>query len=71
MGAAAIERHVTLDRAMYGSDQSASLEPTGFKTLVDGIRKIELAMGDGKIGFILDSETAARDKLSHPNWLKN
>jgi len=71
LGATSVERHITLDRTMYGSDQSASLEPQGFKSLVDGIRKVEIAMGDGKIGFILDSETAARDKLSHPNWLKN
>ena len=69
LGATSVERHITLDRTMYGSDQSASLEPQGFKSLVDGIRKVEIAMGDGKIGFILESEIAARDKLSHPNWL--
>ena len=42
-----LERHITLDRAMYGSDQSASVEPSGFKQLVGAVRKIELAMGDG------------------------
>ena len=42
-----LERHITLDRAMYGSDQSASVEPPGFKQLVGAVRKIELAMGDG------------------------
>ncbi len=42
-----LERHITLDRSMYGSDQSASVEPSGFKQLVGAIRKIELAMGDG------------------------
>jgi len=42
-----LERHITLDRAMYGSDQSASVEPAGFKQLVGAIRKIEVAMGDG------------------------
>ena len=42
-----LERHITLDRSMYGSDQSASVEPPGFKQLVGAVRKIELAMGDG------------------------
>ena len=42
-----LERHITLDRAMYGSDQSASVEPSGFKNLVGAVRKIEKAMGDG------------------------
>ena len=42
-----LERHITLDRAMYGSDQSASVEPSGFRQLVGAVRKIELAMGDG------------------------
>ena len=47
LGACAIERHITLDRAMYGSDQSASLEPHGIETLVAQIRKISVVMGDG------------------------
>jgi len=42
-----LERHITLDRAMYGSDQSASIEAPGFKQLVGAVRKIEVAMGDG------------------------
>jgi len=42
-----LERHITLDRAMYGSDQSASVEPPGFRQLVGAVRKIEMAMGDG------------------------
>jgi N-acetylneuraminate synthase len=42
-----LERHITLDRSMYGSDQSASVEPLGFKQLIGAVRKIELAMGDG------------------------
>ena len=42
-----LERHITIDRSMYGSDQSASIEPAGFRQLVGGIRKIELAIGDG------------------------
>ena len=47
MGAVAVERHLTLDRSMYGSDQAASVEPFGFKRLVDDIREIELARGSG------------------------
>lgn len=47
MGAVAVERHITLDRAMWGSDQAASLEPHGFMNLVRDIRVVEKAMGDG------------------------
>ena len=50
LGITSLERHITLDRAMYGSDQSASVELNGgFRQLVGAIRKIELAMGDGSI----------------------
>ena len=42
-----LERHITLDRSMYGSDQSASVEPSGFRQLIGAVRKIEIAMGDG------------------------
>lgn len=52
LGVTSLERHITLDRSMYGSDQSASLEPTGLRMLVGAVRKIEKAMGDGKIGVI-------------------
>lgn len=47
LGASSLERHITLDRSMYGSDQSASVEPAGFRHLIGAIRKIESAMGDG------------------------
>lgn len=47
LGAVAVERHITLDRSMYGSDQSASLEPVAFERLVSMIRKLELILGDG------------------------
>jgi N-acetylneuraminate synthase len=47
LGISSLERHITLDRAMYGSDQSASVEPNGLRQLVGAVRKIELAMGDG------------------------
>ncbi len=48
LGASSIERHITLDRAMYGSDQAASVSPAGLYELVGAIRKIEMALGDGK-----------------------
>jgi N-acetylneuraminate synthase len=47
MGAVAIERHITLDRAMYGSDQAASLEKSGLELLVGQIRKIPIVLGNG------------------------
>lgn len=49
LGITSLERHITIDRSMYGSDQSASLEINGLKMLVGAIRKIENAMGNGKI----------------------
>ena len=62
LGITSLERHITLSRAMYGSDQSASIEPAGFKMLVGAVRKIEQAMGDGVIR-ILDSEVPIANKL--------
>ena len=47
LGAVTVERHITMDRAMWGSDQAASLESHGFTTLVRDIRVLEEAMGDG------------------------
>jgi N-acetylneuraminate synthase len=47
LGACCIERHVTLDRAMWGSDQAASLEPNGISRIVSYIRIVEQSMGDG------------------------
>jgi N-acetylneuraminate synthase len=49
LGITSLERHITLDRAMYGSDQAASVEPAGLRMLVGAIRKIEKAMGEGII----------------------
>ena len=48
LGAKSIERHITLDRSMYGSDQAASLEPMGLKRVVNDIRRIEAILGDGE-----------------------
>jgi N-acetylneuraminate synthase len=55
LGITSLERHITLNRAMYGSDQSASVEPNGFRNLVAACQKIQEAMGDGE-KRILDSE---------------
>jgi N-acetylneuraminate synthase len=49
LGATSLERHITLSRAMYGSDQAASVEPTGLRILVGSVRKINAALGDGVI----------------------
>jgi sialic acid synthase SpsE len=62
MGADIIERHITLDRAIWGTDQAASVEPTGFARLVKDIRAIEEAMGDG-IKYVTDEEKRMRKKL--------
>jgi N-acetylneuraminate synthase len=62
LGAAFVERHITLDRAMWGSDQAASIEPSGLIRLVRDIRVIEQALGDG-IKRVYDSEMKARQRL--------
>ncbi len=62
LGAKIVERHITLDRAMWGTDHSASIEPQGLKTLVSNIRDIEVAMGDG-IKKITAGELPIREKL--------
>ena len=68
LGISSLERHITLDRAMYGSDQSASIEPAALRSLVGAVRKIEQAMGDGK-KYVLDSEIPIAKKLrSHLKW---
>ena len=48
LGISSLERHITLNRSMYGSDQSASIEPNGLRMLVGAVRKIEVALGDGE-----------------------
>jgi N-acetylneuraminate synthase len=62
LGAVAIERHITLDRAMWGSDHAASLEPQGLEHLVRDIRIIEEAMGDG-VKRVFPGELAPKAKL--------
>jgi N-acetylneuraminate synthase len=62
LGASVVERHITLDRAMWGSDQAASVEPQGIARLVRDIHAVESAMGDG-VKRIYDSEIPIMDKL--------
>jgi N-acetylneuraminate synthase len=68
LGISSLERHITLDRSMYGSDQSASVEPTGLRQLIGAVRKIEKAMGDGE-KRVIDAETPIAKKLrEHLIW---
>lgn len=62
LGATSIERHITLDRSMYGNDQAASLEPEGIKRLVRDIRLVDKVLGDGK-KRVWKSEIPAQKKL--------
>ena len=62
LGATSIERHMSLDRTLYGSDQVASLEPLGWTRLVRDIRKTKQILGDGK-KRVWDSELPAKEKL--------
>jgi N-acetylneuraminate synthase len=62
MGAASVERHITLDRSMYGSDQAASLEIGGLNRLVSYIREIEKSIGDG-VKNVTDTEKNIAAKL--------
>ena len=62
LGATSIERHITMDRTLYGSDQAASIEPHGLRQLVGAIRKIEMSLGDG-IKKITEGEIEVAKKL--------
>ncbi len=68
LGISSLERHITLDRAMYGSDQSASIEGAGYKMLISAVKKIEHALGDG-VKRVLDEEISIAKKLrEHLIW---
>ena len=68
LGISSLERHITLDRSMYGSDQSASVEPAGFRQLIGAVRKIEVAMGDG-VKRIYEAEAPIAANLrQHLGW---
>ena len=64
LGASSIERHITLDRAMYGSDQAASLEESGFKILVDMVRLFKVCYGKERNG-IYPEEVPIAKKLRY------
>jgi len=70
LGISSLERHISLDRSMYGSDQSASVEPVGFKLLIGAVRKIELAMGDGVKKTIEAEAPIAANLRQHLDWQK-
>ena len=63
MGISSLERHITLDRTMYGSDQAASIEMRGMLDLVQGIDQVILSLGKEKLGYILDEEKVIAKKL--------
>ncbi len=63
LGISSLERHITLDRTMYGSDQAASLEPNGMEFLTGGIEKIISSIGKPSLGNILESEKPIAEKL--------
>ncbi len=63
LGITSLERHITLDRSMYGSDQSASLEMVGMKNLIDTIKKMSIAYGEEQLGKIINAEIPIAEKL--------
>ena len=63
LGATSIERHITLDRTMYGSDQSASIEFAGMKNMIGQIEVMQSAIGEERVGHILDEEVPIAKKL--------
>ena len=65
LGITSLERHITLSRTMYGSDQSASIEPNGLRQLVSTVRKISLAMGDGVKKFSDEEKLVAANLRQH------
>lgn len=65
LGITSLERHITLDRAMYGSDQAASVEPSGYRMLVGAVRKIEMAMGDGALEMNPKEASMAQKLRAH------
>ena len=65
LGITSLERHITLNRAMYGSDQAASVEPAGFRQLVGAVRKIEKAMGSGELTINAKEISIAKKLRAH------
>ena len=65
LGISSLERHITINRAMYGSDQAASVDPAGLRQLVGAVRKIKLAMGDGIKRIVEDEIPVAKNLRQH------
>ena len=63
LGISSLERHITLDRSMYGSDQSASLEMKGMRELISVIKKMQTAIGTSKMGYVFEEELLIAKKL--------
>ena len=63
LGASSVERHITIDRAMYGSDQAASLEPQGLNTLVNTLRKYKTVLGNSKKSFSEEEKSSLQTKV--------
>jgi len=68
LGITSLERHITLDRTMYGSDQAASIEPNGMYNLIGAINKIEIAMGDGLKRLTDEEKPVAKKLRAHLDW---
>ena len=68
LGAKVIERHITLDRAMWGTDQAASIEYSGLRRLIRDLKKLEVWKGDG-VKKVTKTEELIRDKLRDKNTL--
>ena len=68
LGVSSIERHITLDRTMYGSDQAASMEPNGFSLLVKSVMKAQKALGTGEKKILNEENDIVKKLRSH---LKN
>lgn len=66
LGASSVERHITVDRTLWGSDQAASLEPEGLRRMVRDIREVKKVLGDGK-KVVYDSEIPVKNKLRKAN----
>jgi N-acetylneuraminate synthase len=62
LGAQLIERHLTIDRSRWGSDQAASMEPRAFESLINYLRSLEVTLGDG-VKKVYSSEIPIREKL--------
>lgn len=70
MGISSIERHITIDRSLYGSDQSASIEPAALRQLITGIRKVENAFNNNKKTMLDEEKSIAKKLRAHLNYEK-